>query len=585
MKKLAYLFAGMAAFGLCSCSSDEPSNPEGNIAKGDVAYLNVNIIATGTGSRATDGGFEYGQANENAVNNAYFYFYDEQGNFVTESNTWANGSTNSNTPTENIEVFGNNTVVLEGLTGKGYPKWVITVLNKPSVMNAKRTITEMAEQLTQWNTGISTGQFVMSTTSYNGTENTPYYFATQLKDTNFSQTPTAGNVTQSNPPVRIYVERLAARVQVSMLGISNTTKVINDKTCYEVPVTIAGAENENSGYDHNGNPIAAEKVYIQVLGWGLNATAKQSSLSKNIEGLNSLSWNATAWADNAWNDATNRRSYWGKSTTYGVVAPGLASLLYVGDKKYAELNLEVGHGRTYCNETTNEIANITTNNVANPNETPTVLLAAKIFDKNGKALSLVNFLGVNFIKDGFLRKALDIKKDQVNPYYYKDGTEYKLFDEKCVDLALTTGDNKGTGAVDVVLKDGVQLYTRTAEGTTYTAITESQKKGLKEALLDVTEGASNKAIAYTDGATFYAIPLEHLNKPTGISQNVVEGQYGVVRNHIYSLDITKISSIGDGVFDIDDELINPEDPKTPNYYVESQINILSWKVVSQEAEI
>lgn len=585
MKKLAYLFAGMAAFGLCSCSSDEPSNPEGNIAKGDVAYLNVNIVAAGNNSRGGDGGFEYGKLKENAVHNAYFYFYDGDGNFVTESNTWANGEFNDNTPTENIEVFGNNTVVLEGLTGKGYPKWVVTVLNKPLAMKAKRTIKEMGEQLTQWNSGIATGQFVMSTTSYNGTENSPYYYATKLSEYNFSVTPTAGKPSASNPPVKIYVERLAARVQVSMPDITNTTKVFGDKTCYEVPVTVAGATNNNSGYDHNGNPIAAEKVYIEVLGWNLNATAKQSTLSKNIEGLSSLTWNATAWDGNKWNDELNYRSYWGKSTTYGLVDTQLKSALNVGDKKYSELNLEVGIDRTYCNETTNEIENITTNNVANPNQTPTVLLAAKIYDSNGKALSLVNFLGVNFIKDGFLRKALDIKKSEVAPYYYKDGAEYKHFDETCVDLALTTGSNKGTGAVDVVLKSGVELYTLNETGTTETAITDVQLNSLKEALLDVTKGASNKAIAYTDGATFYAIPLEHHNYPTGLDKNVVEGQYGVVRNHVYSLSITKISSIGDGVFDLDNEFINPEDPKTPNYYVESQINILSWKVVSQETEI
>jgi len=37
----------------------------------------------------------------------------------------------------------------------------------------------------------------------------------------------------------------------------------------------------------------------------------------------------------------------------------------------------------------------------------------------------------------------------------------------------------------------------------------------------------------------------------------------------------------------DDEIENlePDTPKDPTYYVESAINILSWKVVSQEVEI
>lgn len=565
MKKLAYLFAGMAAFGLCSCSSDEPSNPEGNIAKGDVAYLNVNIVAAGNASRATSGDFEYGSGDENAVKTAHFYFYDEQGNFVTESNTWA-GVKNNDGSNTNVEVFGKNTVVLEGLTGKNYPNWVVTVLNKPDGTDMKkRTIKEMGEQLTNWSTTDKDGKFVMSTTSYKGENNSPYYYATKLVTENFSTQPSEGFAEERGTTVDIYVERLAARVHV---GITMTPTVIGEVKSYKVPVTIAGAANGDSGSTNGDAPIAAENVYIQVLGWDLISTAKNSTLSKQLDGL--ADWTTS------WNDAANFRSYWGKSTTYGLAGDNLKGKL-IESKSYNDLTLDLDTVQ-YCNETTNEIANIVNEKIANPSKTPSVLLKAKIVDAHGNALDLVNFLGINFTKDGFLCKVLDlINKTDIEGVCYKDGEQYKPFDETCVDYYKATYSGASFAAVEVKIKDGVSLYNQVGEPLNTDKISSINTK------LSSVTSSRNEAFGYKTGMTYYAIPLEHINTPAAGSTDPVEGQYGVVRNHIYKLNITKITSIGDAVFDPNDK-IEP-DPKEPNYYVESQINILSWKVVSQEAEI
>lgn len=607
MNKISKLFLGVAALGLWSCSSDEPNNGGENIAKGDVAYLNVNIIATGNASRATDGGFEYGSTDENEVKNAYFYFYDGEGNFVTESNTWVNGGVNTDTPAGNIEAFGKNTIVLEGLTGKNYPNWVITVLNKPVGLTAKRTMSEMYKQLTNYRVSATDAHFVMATTSYFGSDNTGYYFATKLNTNNFSQAPTNGFPEDKGSVVDIYVERLAARVQV-VANIGNTKQTIGDRTLYELPVTIAGEDNPNTGTTGTPSNVAAEKVYIELLGWELNAHAKESNLSKDFGAwTSSTTWANSTWATNGWNDATNHRSYWGQSTTYGLKDEALKAKLHTAENNWYHLDNTIGVGgvastKAYCNETTNEIGNITTTNgttvVAKPNSTPTVLLKARICDAAGNGLDIVNFLGINFIKDGFLRKALDIKKSYVENFYYKKavgGTDYFFhIDESC--LALVKDEN-GTGSVDVQIAEGTTLYTvtnptlaGTEGGKEYftvessTAVTTSN---VNDQLKQVTEGTNNKAIAYTSGAAYYAIPLEHVNKAT-TGTAAVEGQYGVVRNHIYNLTITKISSLGDGVFDPtedSDEKIDPIDPKDPTYYVESKINILSWKIVNQNAEI
>ena len=71
---------------------------------------------------------------------------------------------------------------------------------------------------------------------------------------------------------------------------------------------------------------------------------------------------------------------------------------------------------------------------------------------------------------------------------------------------------------------------------------------------------------------------------------VRDGQVGVVRNHAYNINITKINTLGMGIYNPKSkeeggEPVKPEGPKDPTYYVESTINILSWKLVEQDAEI
>ncbi|MDE6611221.1 MAG: fimbria major subunit, partial [Muribaculaceae bacterium] len=71
-----------------------------------------------------------------------------------------------------------------------------------------------------------------------------------------------------------------------------------------------------------------------------------------------------------------------------------------------------------------------------------------------------------------------------------------------------------------------------------------------------------------------------------------QATFAVFRHHVSNIPISKIKTLGEGVFvpkkvnpdDVIENLI-PDDPKDPTYYVESSINILSWKVVSQEVEI
>ena len=100
------LFLGLfvcATLGACSNEESEIiPNDTPSVFTGDKAYINVRLADAGSLTRATEGDFEYG-INEQAVKNAYFYFYDADGVFVTQGDVWTNGNASVTTPAGNIE--------------------------------------------------------------------------------------------------------------------------------------------------------------------------------------------------------------------------------------------------------------------------------------------------------------------------------------------------------------------------------------------------------------------------------------------------------------------------------------------------
>lgn len=90
---------------------------------------------------------------------------------------------------------------------------------------------------------------------------------------------------------------------------------------------------------------------------------------------------------------------------------------------------------------------------------------------------------------------------------------------------------------------------------------------------------------YVDGKMYYAIPIEHLGKEKTTTDPIVplEGNYGMVRNNLYRVNINKINGLGHGIHDVDEPIV-PGDRKQP-YYLAAKINILSWQIVGQKADL
>ena len=575
--KMNKLLGLLVCTALCACSNDESGiipNDTPNVFTGDKAYIKVRLADAGTLTRAQEGDFEYG-TNEQSIKNASFYFYDADGVFVTQGDVWTDGSASTTTPAGNIEFASNNIVVLKGLDKKSYPRYMVTVLNKPTGFVHGKTLDEMQTVLADNNAegiyypattnNVTTNYFTMSTTSYTET-NREKHFVTEVNEGNISLEPMTDASAIANT-VTVYVERLAAKVTLKVSD--KLPKDANGR--YPIKITVAG-ENNSAG----SGDIASEDLYVELLGWKLNATAKKSFMVKNID---------AAWMDNdlgfTWNRPTDRRSHWGKSFNYGFSGyPENAAGVPANSEYLNYVDLENGltalENPAYCAENTNTNTIVTANF---PTGVTSILLKAKVCDANGNALDLVRYNGLLFKQDSFLEYVLNVlqTRNQLD-VWYANGTDeegnarYTQIGKEYVKL-----EHVGDGKVKVVFTNehGTSLYAEDGSNCSDQTIT---------ALNDDLASASADAIAYNGGLMYYNIPVEHLNNGD-VAENgtIPEAKYGVVRNHHYVVTIDKLEKIGRGIFDGNEKIVPGDDPDA--YYVGAKINILSWKIVSQNVEL
>lgn len=597
VSKLFYGLFVCAVFYACSNDvTEDISDDSPKVFTGDEAYISVRLSDAGSiQSRATseDPGYEYGDENEHSVANAYFYFYDENGVFVSEGSAWNGGNASTGTPAGNIEFKSNTVVVLKGLNEKNYPKYMVTVLNRPSNFTAPSSLQEMEKALSdEFGVGIQdgNGKFVMSTTSFkhNDAEKlSGKYFVTEVKETNFSLEPIT-NLENIQNPVTVYVERLAAKVTLNVdnTKLKPTTISGKDGNYYLVKATVAGEENDADVNNESGNQTAAENLYVKLLGWQLNATAKNSYIVKNIN---------ESWTDQtlmfAWNKTADYRSFWGKSFNYGVTSYKypVTAANYDSNKAdypldYVNLNNPLTIGNSgYCAENTNTSTIVSANF---PSAVTSILLKAEVCDEKGNALDLVRFNGVLFKKTSFIEYILNVMKAKGNWNVWVETTEqdatdktYKQIGTEYVELV-----NVSDGKVKVQLTDAAKafdLYSYNNTTKEYEPMTDEGKTSVNTDL--ATESAD--AIGYRGGLMYYNIPIEHLNNSAIENGVIPEAKYGVVRNHHYVVTINKLENIGKGIFDPNEVIVPGKDDDKDTYYVGANINILSWKIVSQGVEL
>ncbi len=393
------LFIALAVLMLCACSSDDEleSTYNGANATGSVAYLTVNLKDVNTSTRATsDGGYVSGTDAEQKVANVYFYFYDENGDYVARGNVGSTSGTGVETGTNTNIEWGSGTVVavwgLEPDNEGNLPTKMLTVINQPSGFNiANKTLSEATQTLAGTPYADASGNFVMSTSTYysSGIVNT-----TTLEGSDFRQEPLNENADYPNGGVDVYVERLAAKVGVDVAeGLENP---------FQISITNAGSTSLENG------------VYVQLLGWNVDCTARDAYISKDISG--NSNWNGFYFV---WNGSSDHRCYWGESPNYGddtVIYPTSSNGNTATQEnsestwlnkylRYVDLNETVEFGQTtYCGENTNTAGTSGVIKDANSTALTNVLVKAQAgtyTDETFTPINLVEYGGSFYTVDDF----------------------------------------------------------------------------------------------------------------------------------------------------------------------------------------
>ena len=298
-------FLGLALVGaiLTACEK-EPQTQTGEYDT--QSYMSVSIAQAG-GTRGTadsEGGFLGGTAEESKITTVDFYFYDANGGkftFGAAKNGAADGGedfdsnyytyepkNNAAGANNNVEKILDGTLVIQHNTGN-IPAYMIAVINCESGRYKNMSLAAVKEDII--NATGETDKFVnknghiMTNSVYKGVD------GKVVMETPIAIENLAINEDDAlDNPVEIYVERVAARVEVREEKGANT--VYNTST----PISIADGTSINA--------------YAKLVGWDIVTYATTTTLAKTID----VDWTDSQFTGFDWNQAALHRSYWADAT-------------------------------------------------------------------------------------------------------------------------------------------------------------------------------------------------------------------------------------------------------------------------------
>lgn len=543
-----------------SCSSSDDLNDGGPDAN-DKSYLSIRINNVGSvaGSRAA-GDYSDGTADENHIESVRFYFFHSDGTPYMLKNdgkstgkNWLEKNSDLNTENKqnpNVSMISNPLLVIEGNTGAS-PAAMIAVINPNSLDGDK--LGDGAKSLDDvkrssiFSKFYTTGNknFVMSNSVYvaNGVEKCASIVTGYVA--------TTADAAKSKP-VDLYVERVVAKVQPTI----DATYTADDGRKW---IKIDGKDAIKVGvYGFND-------IYAVVDGWGVADENGKAALVKQVK----TAWNDENLGISVWTSPDYHRCFWTSSVAF---AAGTG----------AEGNVPVNHSYndfaarklTDCAYT---LPNAPTSVDADPyaSTLTKMVLATHLVYKDGadyKPVEICQYRGQAYLH------VEDVKKEVANnfaDYYIKKGdTRTKL---QSSDIEFTTQAD-GIKDYQVVatlrsLAAGETLQKKT--GTTEEA--SSYQDVTRETLQNLMNG--EPAQIRKDGKAYYFIPIRHL----GTDPKKL-GYYGIVRNHVYSINIQNMYGFGTPVFD-PSKVIVPTIPSNDATYLAARINVLSWRVVKYDADL
>lgn len=650
-------------FGLTSCSdSNGGDSPSGGDGEGQTAYLAVRLTGVGNvpgmGSKAflraaidnentsvTDpnepgtGKYVDGDATtEGAIKAVRFYFFNADGspynvqdtqNYIDPTDLNRLDGTQDDAKTT-IESKTNVLLVINGKNNsQTLPSRMAVVLNKSNL-----TSTELPEQnLTESDLAAITrtiaknnssdNGFVMSNSIYLDESSKSPLISTPIDATKFKPTAeqaqggTLNEVTYDADPVEIYVERVAAGVQVarqSSLEAWTTTTTL-DETAEEKPAyklttgaTVSYKTATTTGEYGSGT---INQLYVVVEGWGLADENNNAPLFKSLETSYD---NLGAPNDNPLSVAAYHRSFWETANGYNAIRYNYNQ--YAGLNSTSKVGKSLGNDRIYTmpNTPTKETSGnnigwadwswssdeLNRRTVVAPKsatesselQSPTkVVVAAKLMyvDPTTNKLTeaeICNYRGQNYLTEDNLKIAIanDVAHSTQYNVYKKVGENYETVSADDFDNFKVSGIPGTKESYRVT----PQLKTLATGENYYQKIGDADPAiiAYDKANENVANVAGSDITIYKQGMTYYYTTLHHLWYDTSKTDSEKQpmGAWGVVRNHLYSVTLTGFTGLGTPVYD-PAQVIIPIVPQDDKVYLAARINVLQWRLVEQTADM
>lgn len=722
MKFRYLLIAALAGLALVGCNKEEGGENNGSEQIDNARYMGFTIsMPSAVTKAATTGGlgtYQVGEAYENDIKTLHFFFYRDgayvswgYGDMAPQFDSETAGAAGSNVEETRPAPYGTGgaytgVVVLESTMAM--PNQVLCVVNSrnpnwyrnKTLEQVKAVLhTGSAESLTG-NTADSfkdfqfrdsgNPYFVMFTSpmygsNANGVKEIKYVTDIVVEESSSGVFTPSSNIQNTREgaqknPVNIYVERMAARLEIANLssivdgGFVKTDNldasmkkgsdpiydikplawsvIAANKKAYNLKHikldwwTKMGANEAFSGNwlesgDKTTNPLhpsPSENMYTRI-NWTedpnynnrvLTARNYYPHSAREYTSESELKyWSATDIqahydaADASEGDILQRYSYENTFPAGGQKTPrinGTMLLLYAQAKKHNAANYEnlfaymgqIYTAQEYCEHLLATIAAhgcgfywLDGSEYKPIRTTPAFTDPGNHYFKTVKATTFEEFFGTRqFARYEDLTNtvsAIDGSKKLIDLYdewvIDLSGTlQPKAYDANFVDVptswAATNEKGYADGYVTLIPTAACpQLYvvdTDPATNNTYDpAVANSEyraatDKDLAKGFLGSVVEPANK---YTEGRMYYAIPIEHFGSATtaGSNPDPLEGNYGVVRNNFYQVNIGTIKSLGHGIDDVNEPIV-PGDRKKP-YYIAAKINILSWQLATQTTDL
>lgn len=337
-----------------------------------------------------------------------------------------------------------------------------------------------------------------------------------------------GNTTVCSTPISGHVASTETDAK------NNPVDIYVERVVSKVKTNVLSKENvESSEIVIDGKKVT---VTPEIKGIEVANIAQTSYLFKNIDGIN-WTWN--------WNDETNKRSYWANTPD----EPGYSNQSWsdINNTSAAEAHA------FYVQENTNQ------------GKPSSVLVTAQLKDTSGNPITIAKFASQYTTVEGAKALLLNALKNAGFRTFTEGASSHGTID----DLTFTVANSTNTWEVKGLVADGKYVK---IEGDVTKEISQD----------DVNKFLDHKAYRvkiWKDGMTYYYVDINHF----GTDENG-DALKGIVRNHIYDLKLNSLKGIGIPVF-------NPEQPIIPSkpgddeyFYLAARINILKWKVVSQDVD-